>query len=78
MITMLKQGETYIAGSEGVYTEYVCSGLADVASLPTGQDSEAADRPRPGSTAVVPSADKAGASVYVLSNEREWIVLISD
>lgn len=78
MITILRQGKNYIEGSEGVYTEYACSGAADLASLPTGKDSERCDRPRPGSTAVVPSSDKAGASVYILSNEHEWIVLVSD
>lgn len=53
MITMLKQGKDYITDKHGIYTEYVCSSAADVANLPTGANSEAEDRPRPGSTAVV-------------------------
>lgn len=52
------------------------SSAADVANLPTGTNSEAEDRPRPGSTAVVPSTDGGAASVYVLSNERTWVLLI--
>lgn len=70
MITMLKQGKDYITDKHGIYTEYVCSSAADVAN------SEAEDRPRPGSTAVVPSTDGGAASVYVLSNERTWVLLI--
>ena len=89
MITMLKQGKDYITDSHGIYTEYVCSNAADVANLPTGANSEAdvanlptganseaEDKPRPGSTAVVPSTDGGAASVYVLSNERTWVLLI--
>lgn len=59
MITMLKQGKDYITDKHGIYTEYVCTSAADVANLPTGANSEAEDRPRPGSTAVVPSTDAA-------------------
>lgn len=69
MITMLKQGKDYITDKHGIYTEYVCSSA-------TGTNSEAEDRPRPGSTAVVPSTDGGAASVYVLSNERTWVLLI--
>ena len=89
MITMLKQGKDYITDKHGIYTEYVCSSAADVENLPTGANSEALDRPRPGSTAIVPSADGGAgstaivpsadggaASVYVLSNERTWVLLI--
>ena len=76
MFTMLKQGSNYIDDKLGVYTEYVCSSAADVENLPTGANSEAVDRPRPGSTAVVPSTDGGAASVYVLSNERTWVLLI--
>lgn len=76
MITMLKQGESYITDTHGIYTEYVCSSVADVANLPTGANSEALDRPRPGSTAIVPSPDGDAASVYVLSNERTWVLLV--
>lgn len=76
MITMLKQGSHYIDDKHGVYTEFVCSSVADVENLPTGANSEALDRPRPGSTAIVPSADGGAASVYVLSNERTWVLLI--
>lgn len=76
MFTMLKQGSNYIDDKHGVYTEYVCSSAADVENLPTGANSEAVDRPRPGSTAVVPSTDGGAASVYVLSNERTWVPLI--
>lgn len=76
MITMLKQGKDYITDKHGIYTEYVCTSAADVVNLPTGANSEAEDRPRPGSTAVVPSTDGGAASVYVLSNERTWVLLI--
>lgn len=77
MITMLKQGCNYIDDKHGIYTEFVCSSIADVANLPTGAGSDALDRPRPGSTAVVPSTDGVNAaSVYVLSNERTWVLLI--
>lgn len=51
MITMLKQGERYIIDKHGIYTEFICSSVADVVNLPTGANSEALDRPRPGSTA---------------------------
>ena len=76
MFTMLKQCSNNIHDKHGVYTEYVCSSAADVENLPTGANSEAVDRPRPGSTAVVPSTDGGAASVYVLSNERTWVLLI--
>ena len=51
MFTMLKQGNHYIDDKHGIYTEFVCSSVADVENLPTGANSEALDRPRPGSTA---------------------------
>ena len=63
MFTTLKQGSNYIDDKHGIYTEYVCSSAADVENLPTGANSEAVDRPRPGSTAVVPSTDGGAASV---------------
>lgn len=72
MITKLKQGGKYIEDKDGVYTEFVCATISDIAKLPTGKNSDAVDRPRPGSTALVTAA----AMVYVLSNEREWVVLI--
>lgn len=75
MITTLKQGERYVIDKHGLYTEYMCSNSDDINNLPTGADSEALDRPRPGSTAVVPSTDGGAASVYVLSNERTWVLL---
>lgn len=68
MFTMLKQGSHYIDDKHGVYTEFVCSSVADVENLPTGANSEALDRPR--------RADGGAASVYVLSNERTWVLLI--
>lgn len=75
MITMLKQGERYVIDKHGLYTEYICSNADDIDNLPTGADTEALDRPRPGSTAVVPSTDGGAASVYVLSNEHNWVLL---
>jgi hypothetical protein len=69
---MLKQGERYLANGDGVYTEYVCSTISDVQNLPTGKNSTSIDRPRPGSTAVITTS----AQVYVLSNERQWVVLV--
>lgn len=72
MISTLRQGGNYLVDDSGVYTEYVCDTIADVANLPTGKNAQNIDRPRPGSTAVITSA----GSVYVLSNEREWVVLI--
>jgi len=78
MFTTLKKGERYIEDKEGIYTEFVCSSVADVAGLPTGAGSDALDRPRPGSTAVVPGEDGASASVYVLTNEREWALLLME
>jgi hypothetical protein len=72
MITVLKQGSNYLANGEGVYTEYVCSTIADVQNLPTGKGLNTIDRPRPGSTAIVTSI----SAVYVLSNEREWVALV--
>lgn len=76
MITTLKQNKDYIIDKHGIYTEYVCSSVDDVENLPTGANSEALDKPRPGSTAIVPSRDGGTASVYVLSNERDWVLLI--
>ena len=70
MITMLKQGKDYITDKHGIYTEYVCSSAADVANLPTGANSEAEDRPRPGSTAVVPSTDGGAPAVRLLYQVR--------
>lgn len=72
MISKLRQGSTYLVDAEGVYTEYVCDTIAEVANLPTGKNSDSIDRPRPGSTAVIAEA----GMVYVLSNEREWVALI--
>lgn len=78
MITMLKQGERYIIDKHGIYTEFICSSVADVVNLPTGANSEALDRPRPGSTAVVPGEPGTSASVYVLTNVREWALLLTE
>lgn len=78
MFSTLKKGERYIEDKEGIYTEYVCSSVADIASLPTGAGSDALDRPRPGSTAVISGADGTSASVYMLTNEREWVLLLSE
>lgn len=78
MISVLKQGENYIENGEGIYTEYVCSGVNDVANLPTGKNSESIDRPRPGSTAIVPGSAGGSASVYMLTNEREWVLLLME
>lgn len=72
MISTLRQGGTYLVDNAGIYTEYVCDTIADVDNLPTGKNSQDIDRPRPGSTAVIAEA----GMVYVLSNEREWVVLI--
>ena len=73
MYTILKEGGPgYVANGEGVYKEYVCDTISDIATLPTGKESGGIDRPRPGSTALVTAA----ASVYVLSNDREWVVLV--
>lgn len=74
MFTMLKQGNTYIDDKYGVYTEFVCSSASDIANLPTGAESAVLDRPRPGSIAVVPSADGRGMSTYVLSNGHTWVL----
>lgn len=76
MITTLKQGKDYIIDKHGIYTEYVCSSVSDVENLPTGANSEALDKPRPGSTAIVPSTENSVALVYVLSNERTWVLLV--
>ena len=78
MFTTLKKGERYVDDKNGIYTEYVCSSAADVAGLPTGAGSDALDRPRPGSTAIVPGEDGASASIYVLTNEREWVLLLME
>lgn len=72
MISKLRQGNTYLVDAEGVYMEYVCDTIAEVANLPTSKNSDSIDRPRPGSTAVIAEA----GMVYVLSNEREWVALI--
>lgn len=73
MYSVLKEGGPgYIANGEGTYKEFVCDTIADIADLPTGADGGGIDRPRPGSTAVVTAA----AMVYVLSNERAWVVLV--
>lgn len=75
MINVLRQGKYYISDGNGIYTEFVCSSAADVANLPTGKNSDKEDKPRPGSTAVVPGENGGAASVYMLSNERSWVLL---
>lgn len=73
MYTILKEGGAgYMANGEGTYKEYVCDTISDISTLPTGKGGSGIDRPRPGSVALVTSA----ATVYVLSNAREWVVLI--
>lgn len=72
MFTLLREDGHYINNGQGTYNEYVCDNIEDIATLPTGKDDKSINRPRPGSTALVTSA----GMVYVLSNEREWVVLI--
>ena len=58
---------------EGYYHEYVCDSISDIASLPTGEDmAQSKTKPRPGSTAVV----SANSAVYMLSNDRQWGLLL--
>ena len=71
MIITLKQGARHIEDNEGIYHEFLCSSSSDITTLPTGIDSEAIDRPRPGSTAIVVATNSL--IVYVLDNSRTWV-----
>ncbi len=72
MYTVLSEDGKYLSNGQGTYIEYVVDNIEDVATLPTGKDNPAINRPRPGSTAVVTNA----GMVYVLSNAREWVVFV--
>lgn len=74
MYSLLKIGGSgYMVDEEGYYHEYVCDTVADINTLPTGVDmGQSKIKPRPGSTAVV----TADSSVYVLANNRQWVLLL--
>lgn len=73
MYTTLKEDGNYLNNGQGTYMEFVVDNIEDVATLPTGIGDASIARPRPGSTALVCNA----ATVYVLNNAREWVVLIA-
>lgn len=75
MITLLMQGNAYVSDSNGDYMAYVCDTSADVAKLPTGADESEIFKPRPGSKAIVPDSAGAEATIYMLTNDRQWVYI---
>lgn len=73
-MSVLKIDKNYVADEQGIYKEFVVDNIEDVALLPTGINDNSIDKPRPGSTALVCNA----ATVYVLNNAREWVVLTAE
>lgn len=65
MYTTLKEDGNYLNNGQGTYMEFVVDNIEDVATLPTGIGDA--------SIALVCNA----ATVYVLNNAREWVVLIA-
>lgn len=72
MYTVLRSDGQYVSNGQGTYNEYVVDEIADIETLPTGKHEATINRPRPGSTALVANA----GTVYVLTNAREWVVLV--